>query len=160
MSPTRRRGLVVTAVIAALMFGTIAAASAFWSGRGIGVGLARTGTTQAVTLSPGTADSQLYPGAQTSVRVNVTNPNAASLRIGALALDTSQGSAGFAVDAGHSGCNLSSLSFTTQTNGGAGFSLSAEGATPIVLPASLSMSASASNACQGASFTVYLSAAP
>lgn len=160
MSRTRRRGLFTTGVLTLLTVGTITAASAYWSGPGGGAGLAGTGTTQAVTLSPGTADSQLYPGAQTAVRLSATNPNAASVRIGSLALDTSQDSAGFAVDTAHSGCDLSSLSFTTQTNGGAGWSLSAGDVMALDLPASLAMSASASNACQGARFTVYLRAQP
>lgn len=160
MSPTRPRALLVIGVaLALLMIGTTVA-SAFWSGLGGGSGSSGTGTTQAVTLTPGAAAAQLYPGGQTAVSLTVTNPNPGSVRIGSLALDTNQGSAGLGVDGAHAGCGTSSLSFTTQTNGGAGWSLPAGGAVSLNLPASLSMNASGDNACQGASFTVYLKAAP
>lgn len=159
MSGARRRGLFVAAVLALLTLGTITAASAYWSGPGSGSGSAGTGTAQAVTLGPATAAAQLYPGGQAAVALTVTNPNPGSVRIGSLALDTSQGSAGFGVDGAHSGCGLSSLSFTTQTNAGAGWSFS-PGAVSLDLPAALSMTPSADNACQGASLTVYLQAGP
>lgn len=161
MSPARRRELlVIGAALGLLTIGTITAASAYWSGNGGGSGSAGTGITQAVTLTPGTAVAQLYPGGQTAVSLTVTNPNPGSVRIWSLVLDTSQGSAGFGVDGAHAGCSTSSLSFATQTNGGTGWSLPAGGAVSLNLPASLSMSTSADNTCQGASFTVYLKAAP
>lgn len=80
-------------------------------------------------------------------------------------LDTSQGTGGLAVDTSHSGCGLATLSFTTQTNGGVGWTIPAkvgavDGTLPITLANALAMSTSAANACQGASFTVYLVAGP
>ena len=159
MSPTRRKWLLIAGVLALLTVGTITTASAYWSGPGGGSGAAGTGTTQPVTLTPGTATAQLSPGGQTAVTLTVTNPNLGSVRIGSLALDTTRGNAGFGVDGAHAGCNTTSLSFTTQTNDGTGWSLPAGGAVSLNLPASLSMSTSAANACQGASFTVYLKVA-
>ena len=63
------------------------------------------------------------------------------------------------VDAAHPGCAVSTLGFTTQTNGGAGWTVAGHGSLPVTLAGALSMSASAANACQGATFTVYLKVA-
>jgi hypothetical protein len=112
----------------------------------------------AVTLSPATPSAALYPGTTSSVKLTVSNPNLSEVRIGSLALDASQGTLGFAVDGNHSGCTLSTLSFTTQTTG---WTVPAKvggtaGSLTVTLPNALAMSTSAANACQGASFTVYL----
>ena len=159
MRTTRRRALILAAVLALLTLGTITTASAFWGGGGTGSGSAVTGTTQAVTLSPATATAQLYPGGQAAVEMSITNPNPGGVRVGSLVLEPTQGTGGFAVDGAHSGCVLSTLSFTTQTNAGAGWTV-AGGGTSVTLSNALSMTAGAANACQGASFTVYLTAGP
>jgi hypothetical protein len=91
--------------------------------------------------------------------LTVTNPNSASIKIGSLSLNTSQGTGGFAVDGGHGGCGLAQLSFTTQTNGGNGWTVAGSGTLPVTLTNALSMGAAAANACQGATFTVYLQVA-
>ncbi len=135
-------------------------AAAFWAGSGNGDGSADTGTTQAVTLSPGTPTAQLYPGGQTAVELSISNPNPGSVRVGSLSLDTSQGTGGFAVDGAHSACGVASLTFTPQTNGGADWTVPGAGSLPVTLTGALSMNANAANACQGASFTVYLQAGP
>ncbi len=135
-----RRGLLVAAVLALFCLGSLTAASAYWRGSGAGSGSGATGTAQAVTLSPATATAQLYPGGQAGVELTVTNPNPGSVRVPSLALDTSQGSSGFAVDAGHTGCVLSTLSFTTQTNGGSGWTIAGGAVLSISLADSLSMS--------------------
>lgn len=158
-----RGTLVALAVAATLVVG--GAARAVWTANGGGTGGAGTDALQPVVLSSGTPATPLFPGGQTAVAVTVTNPNLASATIGSIALDTSQGSGGFAVDAGHSGCALATLSFTTQTNGGAGWALpprvgAVDGTLAISLPNALSMSTSAANACQGATFTIYLVAGP
>ena len=140
-------------------------AQAFWSGGGSGAGTGGSGTVQAVTLSPGTISGGLQPGAQRSVVLTVSNPNLAEVSVRSLALDTSQGTNGFSVDAGHSGCNVNALSLATQTNGGAGWTIprkvgAVNGTLSVTLTNALSMSASASNACQGATFTVFVAAGP
>jgi len=135
------------------------AAHAYFRGTGGGSSSATTASISALTLSPGTPTAQLYPGGQASVVLSVTNPNAASIRVGSLALDTARGTAGFAVDGGHSGCGLAQLSFTTQTNGGSGWTVAGSGSTAVTLTNALSMGAAAANACQGATFTVYLQVA-
>jgi hypothetical protein len=152
------RGLVPLAVVAFLVLLGAGTATAFWAASGAGSGAAGTGTGRALTLSPATPTAQLYPGGQASVVLTAANPNVASVHIASLGLDTTQGTGGFAVDASHAGCVLTALSFATQTNSGAGWTVPASGSLPITLTGSLSMTSTAANACQGATFTVYLRA--
>jgi hypothetical protein len=161
----RIRGRLLPAallVILALLVGGVA--YAYWSGSGSGAGSATTGTTVAVTLSQGTPTTLLYPGGQANVALTVSNPNVSPVHIGSLALDTGQGTNGFSA----SGCTVAdaALSFTTpQTNGGAGWTVPAKvaavnGTLPVTLANALAMSLDAASACQGATFTVYVAAAP
>ena len=159
----RRMPLAVLLVILALPAG--GAAFAYWSGSGSGAGSASTGTAVAVTLSAGTPAATLFPGGTANVVLTASNPNASTVRLGSLALDTVQGTGGFAVDAGHSGCAVATLSFTTATNGGAGWTVpgkvgAVDGTLSITLTNALAMGVGAADACQGASFTVYLAAGP
>ena len=147
-------GVLVALVLAALaVTGT---AVAYWAGEGSGAGAASTGTARPVTLSPATPVAQLYPGGRSGVRVTVTNPNPAPVRVASLELDTGEGTGGFAVDGGHTGCELSSLVFTTATNGGAGWTIAGGEAVTLMLTDALAMQTTAANACQGATFTVHL----
>jgi len=150
-------------VVLAVLLGGLA--YGYWSATGSGAGKAATGTTLAVTLSPGTPAAALYPGGQANVVLTVSNPNAFLVHIGSLGLDAGQGAGGFAVDAGHAGCAVATLTFTTETNGGAGWSVPAkvgagDGTLPVTLTSALTMSVEAANACQGATFTVYVAAGP
>lgn len=120
------------------------------------------GTTLAATLSVGTPTSALYPGGHGDVALTIDNPNPVAVHIGSLSLATGQGTAGYDVDAGHTGCATSALSFTTQAGGwtvppkvGA-----TDGTLPVDLTAALALSVGAANACQGATFNVYLTAGP
>ncbi len=158
MRTARRRGLVVSALLALPTLALIGTASAYFGGSGGGAGTASTGSVQGVTLSPASVSSQIYPGAQSAVAVSVTNPNPGLVRVLSLALDTTQGTGGFAVDALHSGCSVASLSYTPQNNGGSGWSIPGGGSSSLTLANALSMSAGAASACQGAAFTVYLRA--
>jgi hypothetical protein len=117
------------------------------------------GTTGNVTLSAGTPSSALYPGGSGDVALQISNPNSSSVHLPSLVLDTSQGTNGFAVDGSHSGCDVSTLSFTPQDNGGSGFDVPA-GSSTLDLTNAISMGTSAASACQGASFTVYLKVGP
>lgn len=91
------------------------------------------------------------------------------MHINSLSLDPSAGTGGFDVDSGHSACDLSALSTTPQTNGGAGWTVPpraagtggvpVDGTLAIDLTDALAMSTGASNACQSATFTVHLVAA-
>jgi hypothetical protein len=136
-------------------------ALAYWRDSGSGSGSAATsaGATQPVTISVGVASTGLYPGGTGDVAVSIVNPNADSVHIGRLTLDTSQGTDGFGVDDGHNGCTLTALNFTTQTNAGKGWTVIHAEPDTIHLSSAVSMTTDAADACQGATFTVYLVAA-
>lgn len=161
---SRVRGPRLLALIAALAILAMPAggiAYAFWSGTGVGAGAGTSATTVALTLSPATPSAALYPGGQSNVVLTATNTNDSIVHIASLSLNTAQGTGGFSVDAGHSGCSVAALSFTTQTNGGSGWNVPARvgavnGTLAVTLTNALTMTAAAADACQGATFTVYL----
>ncbi|NEA31750.1 hypothetical protein [Streptomyces sp. SID13031] len=158
---TRWIALPLVALLAAIVaLGTLTA-DAFWSGAGAGIAAGNGGTALSMTMSPGTPATQLAPGSTAGVALTITNPNLFSVRINQLSLNVDAGTGGFAVDAAHAGCAVSTLSYTQQTNGGAGWTVPAKvgavnGSLPVTLAAALTMSAAAANACQGAGFTVFL----
>jgi hypothetical protein len=154
--------MIVAVVVVAL--GGAGVAYAYWTGGGSGAGVGTAATTTPLTISSVTPTGTLFPGGKTDVSLTITNPNSARVHISSLALDTTQGTAGFSVDSGHTGCTLSTLTFTNQTNGGAGWTVagkvgSTSGSLSVTLPTALAMSTGAANACQGATFTIYLVAA-
>jgi hypothetical protein len=159
MRITRRRGLLLSALLTLVVLATIGAASAYWNDPPPGAGTAGTGTVQPVTLTPGTPTAQLYPGGTAGVTLTVTNPNTIPVTVTSLALDPSQGTGGYAVDGAHSACGVGSLTFATpQNNGGPGWAIAGSGTPSITMTNALSMSANAGQACQGATISVYLTA--
>ncbi len=154
-----RKRLVRIAVVAAVGL-TVAGAAAYaaWTVNGSGSGSASAATAQNLTLTAGSASGALYPGGSADVDTSVSNPNPFPVHVSSLALDTTQGQNGFDVDAGHSGCNLSSLSFTTATNGGNGWDIGADNSLDVDASSSIAMGSGANDSCQGATFTVYLTA--
>ena len=162
--PRSRRILAIgVGVVATVALG--GTADAIWTGSGGGNGSASSATVTPVTLSPGTPDGQLYPGGSADVVLTVHNPNSAEVHIGSLSLDTARGDGGYAVDASHSACSVSTFGFSAATNGGAGWTVpsqdsGAAGVLALALADALSMDANAANACQGATATVYLTVGP
>lgn len=167
----RSRLFLVPVTVLALVLTTIlavaGAASALWFSSGSGSGTGTTAVTaSALALTPGASPSgALYPGGNADVVLTISNHNTADVHFAALTLDPDQGSGGYAVDAGHSGCVLSALAFSAQSNGGAGWTIpgaagDADGTLAVTLMNALSMSPAAANACQGATFTVFLEAQP
>ncbi|MFI5934972.1 hypothetical protein [Actinoplanes sp. NPDC051494] len=146
------------AVVAGFALAVLASGSAYgyWSTAGSGSGSATTGAPVALTLTQGTSTGFLYPGGTSDVALMINNPNTFAVRVNQLALDTSQGTGGFGVDAGHSTCGVAAVSYTTQNNSG-GWTVAASGTLSLSLTGALAMSLSAPNACQGATFRVYLS---
>jgi hypothetical protein len=111
-----------------------------------------------VTLTPATPTAALYPGGSADVALTVSNTSTGAASIASLALDPSQGTNGLSVDAAHAGCDLTAVTFIGSA---AGWTIPAHAtAYGIDLPGALSMASSASNACQGATFTVYLQTGP
>ena len=161
--PRRRVALALWLAILAVPLGGLA--YAYWGGNGSGAGSGSADLTADVVLSPGTPTANLYPGGSADVVLSVANPNASAVHIGSLALDPGQGTGGYGVDGGHSGCAVATFTFTTATNGGGGWSVPAKvgavnGTLSVTLTSALAMSAGAANACQGATVTVYLVAGP
>jgi hypothetical protein len=157
-----RRGSAAVATFAVAALVLAASALAYWTTAGSGTTSATVADAQAVTLTPGTASAELYPGGSADVAVSVSNPNTSPVRVVSLSLDATVGTGGFDVDGAHAGCDPSVLSFATQSNGGAGWTIPAKvgataGVAALDLPGALAMSAAAASACQGASFIVHLS---
>jgi hypothetical protein len=157
-----RRSVVALVSVAVTALLVAASALAYFTTVGAGAAPSAAADGQAVTLTAGTPSAQLYPGGSADVAVDVSNPNRFSAHIGSLSLDAGSGTGGFEVDAAHTGCDPSVLSFTTQTNGGGGWSVppkvgATNGLLAVDLPNALAMDAGAADACQGASFLVHLS---
>ena len=153
----RRAVAVVVAVAAA---GLAGGAAAYWLVIGNGSTGSQAGTVSAVSLSPATTSTLLLPGGTADVAVSIDNGNPGRVFIGSLLLDTGQGTNGFAVDGGHSGCNLAALGYTTQSNGGVGWFVAGSSTLPLDLSGAVSLSTAAVSACQGAQVTVYLKVGP
>jgi hypothetical protein len=159
---SRRVGALAAAAATFLLAGS---AFGFWSAIGHGSAAGAATSAVAVTVSPGTTSDRLYPGAQTDVALQISNPNPFRVRVGSLSLDTGQGAGGFDVDGAHGACGVAALSFTGQSNGGAGWSVpprigSTDGSLAVDIDNALAMSAAAAAACQGATFTVHLVVGP
>lgn len=164
MSATKRTS---RRAIAALAVALVMAGSAYGFWRAIGHGSATGGvaTTVAVSVSPGATSDRLFPGGAADVALQISNPNPSHVRVGSLSLNTGQGTGGLDVDGAHGGCGVSALSFTLQSNGGAGWSVpprvgSTDGTLALNLDNALAMSTDAAGACQGASFIVHLVVGP
>ena len=160
---SRRVKLLAAFVVALCLAG---GAFAYWTSTGSGSGSATVGNAQAVTITAGvTPTTALYPGTTGDVTVHITNPNLFSVHIGTLAIDPSQPTNGFS--ASPAGCNFTgtpALSFTAQTSGGLGWTVpkhtTSDGVLDLDLTGSIQMNTNAVNACQGATFTVFLVATP
>lgn len=158
-----RGGKLLAVFVAALVLA--GGALAYWTASGSGSGSGGTvANPLALTISAGPATlTPLFPNGSGNVAVHISNPNVFRVHISTLALDTSQGTGGFG--ASPSGCNLASLSFTPQTNGVTGWDVpkkvgAVNGTLDLDLTGAIQMSSVASNACQGATFTVYLNPNP
>ncbi len=99
------------------------------------------------------------PGASADVAVSIVNGNNYQAFVGSLTLDTASGTNGVSVDSGHPGCDLSALSYTTQSNAGAGWFVPAGSTLDLDLADAITL-ATCRVGCQGATFTVYLLASP
>ena len=152
----RRPTIKILAAAAAAVTMT-GSAAAFLSSTGSGSGNGTVSITmQNVTLAAATPSTKLYPAGSAAVATTITNPNSTRAHVGSLTLDTTQGDQGYAVDSAHSGCvPKTHLTFAAQN---AGWTIPANGSMPVTLANAVALSAAAPNACQGATFTIYLKA--
>jgi hypothetical protein len=152
----RRRLLVKLSVAAIALLAASGGAMAYLSSTGSG---SSTGSTPIalsnITITGGTATQSLLPAGTPTGDVNVTlnNSNSSPVHIDSLLLDTSQGTNGFSSNA--SAC---ALSFASQSNGGSGWTVPAQGSLAVDLTSSVTMGTSAASSCQGQTFTVYVKA--
>ena len=151
------RILVAVTVLTLLVAGV---AFAYWRPAGSGSATASTRHHHACHAEPGHADGPALPR-----RPGLRGPDRHQPQRGhrpgrlARARHRARAPAASPSTAAHSGCVLATLSFTTQTNGGAGWTVAGGQALAVTLANALSMTTCAANACQGATFTVYLEAA-
>jgi hypothetical protein len=113
-------------------------------------------TVASVTLTPGTSTTALYPGRSGDVALSIANSNTYRAYVGSLVLDTSRGTNGFSVSGGLPGCDPAALSYTTQSNGGAGWYVPAAGTLDLDLTNAIALGVGAASECQGATFVIYL----
>lgn len=156
MTRTHLTRFAAVAVTGLLVAGV--AAYGAWSVSGSGTGSASAASATNLTLTPGTPATALYPNGSADVATTIANSNPFPVHVSAIALDSGQGTNGFAVDAGHNTCDLSTLSFAAQNNGGSGWDIAANDTLDVDATDAVSMSGLAGDACQGASFTLYLTA--
>jgi hypothetical protein len=153
----KKKRIVLVAVLA-IAATAIGAAIAAWTTGGSGSGQAQAGTAQNMTILAGTPSTSLYPNGSADVAASISNPNPYAVHVSSISLGA------VSVDAGHSGCNLSSVTVSgAQTNGGAGWTVPAKagavnGSLNVDLANAILMDNTANDACQGATFTVALTA--
>lgn len=157
---SRASRLAPLTVAVALVLAVVAGESAFayFKAGGSGSGVGSTNTAGEVTLTSGAGRGELHPGASGRVTTVATNPNPGSVSIARLALDSARADGGIVVDTDHPLCPASAFSFTTQDNGGAGWTVTGGSSRSIFLDGALTMAASAPDGCQGAVVTVHLRA--
>ena len=147
--------VILALVIAGSVIGVAIAA---WTTGGSGSGQASAGTAASMTISAGTPSTNLYPTASADVAAVVSNPNPYKVHVSSVSLGA------VTVDGGHSACNTGSVTVTSpQTNGGLGWDVPAKsgavnGSLNLDLANAISMSNAATDSCQGATFTVALTA--
>jgi hypothetical protein len=154
---SKKRKFIAVASLA-IAGSVVAVAIAAWTTGGSGSGQAQAGTATSMTISAGTPSSSLYPTASADVAATISNPNPYKVHVSSIALGA------VTVDGGHSSCNTSSVSVTSpQTNGGSGWDVPAKsggvnGSLGVDLASAISMDNTANDSCQGATFTIALTA--
>lgn len=149
---------VAVIAILAIAVSVIGVAIAAWTTGGSGSGQASAGSATSMTISAGTPSTSLYPTASADVAATISNPNPYNVHVSSISLGA------ITVDGGHSGCNTATVTVTSpQTNSGAGWDVPAKsgavnGTLGVDMANAVSMSNSANDSCQGATFTVALTA--
>jgi hypothetical protein len=154
MLRSRRKKLLIVAglALAFALAGGIAIAS--WTVSGSGTGYAKASTASPITLSDASASTSadLYPGASGAVKLKVSNPNPFPVRITAVsgngAITSDQGAA----------CNAATgVTFTNQSSLTLDL-LASESNKVFTLAGAVAMSNASDNTCQGAVFSIPVTA--
>ncbi|TQJ59961.1 hypothetical protein FBY30_2218 [Arthrobacter sp. SLBN-83] len=158
MSPTRSRGFRAAALAGLLVTAGAGTAYAFWSGTGAGSGSAAAGTMQAVTVDALVAGDNpkaaLYPGGSADVVLRLTNPNPYSVQVYSVT-----GNGPVTADAAHPGCTTTGVSITgTAAPLTPATYVAADSSALITLPGAATMDTTSLAACQGATFSVPVTA--
>ena len=154
-SKKTRAVVILALVIAGSVIGVAIAA---WTTGGSGSGQASAGTAASMTISAGTPSTNLYPTASADVAAVVSNPNPYKVHVSSVSLGA------VTVDGGHSACNTRQRHrHLTTDNSGTGWDVPAKsgavnGSLNLDLANAISMSNAANDSCQGATFTVALTA--
>lgn len=148
----RVRGALPIALV--LLLVCVGTSQAYFAGaNGSGRGVAPVAAAQPVVIAPAGIAAGLHPGGTAPLSVVATNPNPFPVRIASLRLDPATPIASDAP-----GCSPTAVSMPTQTNGGVGWTVPAAGSLAIGIPGAVAMGAAADSACQGAAFTLPLTA--
>jgi hypothetical protein len=128
----------------------VGSAFGYFTSSGAGHGSASTATLLPALGAHGVPTTRLVPGGTADVAVQVTNPNLFAVTV----VSATAAVGVVTVDAGHPTCTPASVDFTDPV----GLSLVIPAGTTEALsfPGAASMSISAPNACQGASFSIPL----
>ncbi|WP_018760635.1 hypothetical protein [Arthrobacter sp. 135MFCol5.1] len=153
----RHRGIKAAALAGLLATAGAGTAYAYWSAAGGGSGSAAAGTMQAVTVdalvagdNPKTA---LIPGGSADVVLRLTNPNPYSVQVYGV---TANGPA--AADAAHPGCTTTGVRFAGAAPLTPATYVAANSSALITLPGAATMDTTSLAACQGATFSVPVTA--
>jgi hypothetical protein len=145
-----RRATMAAGAVAALTVGLAGgAAYAYFDGSGSGSGAATTGAPSAITVlaATGTVTNKLAPGTIGDLRLTLNNPNSYAVTI--------SGVAGNGVVTGSGGigtCTTTGVSVPTQS--GLSVSVASGSSVGVVIAGAVTMGATSSTGCQGASFQV------
>lgn len=143
---TKKKIVLLTAVVIAIAAGT--GAYAYFTTTGSGTGSATVGTSSGVTIH-GTTTTTLYPGTSTEVDFTIDNPSSGHQYVAKIKLDS------VSTDAGHSGCVMTDFTMPDVTTNqdfanGNGQAVTATG--------TLSMANNGNqDACKSAPLTLHLS---
>ncbi|MHC6595095.1 hypothetical protein [Arthrobacter sp. C152] len=155
---TSRQHLKAAALAGLLATAGAGTAYAYWTGAGNGAGSAAAGTMQAVTVDALVAgdnpQAALIPGGSADVVLRLTNPNPYQVQVYSV---TANGPA--TADAAHPGCTTTGVSFTgTVAPLSPATYVAANSSALITLPGTAAMDTTSLAACQGATFSLPVTA--
>jgi len=147
-----RRKLAAAAATSALAIGGLVAYAA-WTTSGSGTGSVAARSASALVVGDGTTSTTLYPNGKADLTVTLQNTNDYNVDVTSIAQGAlvSGSASPVAVSDNHNGCTAADVTFTPPT---VDFVIGAHTTYTLTLTNAVSMSNSAEDACQGATFTV------